>query len=229
MSDAPLPSAVLWDMDGTLVDTEPAWIEAEYALVAEHGEHWDDALAHSLVGNPLLVSAEVLRQEGGVRLGAHAVVERLMAHVVEQVLQDPPWRPGVSALLEELAGLGVPQAMVTMSWAPLADALVGQLPPGLLATVVTGDVVTHGKPHPEPYLTALRRLSPLGVDPATAIAVEDSPTGLASAEAAGLRTIAVPHVVPVPAAPGRTVVPSLDGVRAADLLPLVGLGTGARG
>lgn len=224
---APLPSAVLWDMDGTLVDTEPAWIEAEYALVAEHGDHWDDHLAHSLVGNPLLVSAEVLRERGGVRLDAHAVVERLMAHVVERVLHDPPWRPGVRDLLDELAAHGVPQAMVTMSWTPLADALVGQLPAGLLATVVTGDEVTHGKPHPEPYLTALRRLSPLGVDPARALAVEDSPTGLASAEAAGLRTLAVPHVVPVPAAPGRTVLPSLEGVRAVDLLGLVGLGTTA--
>ena len=222
-----LPSAVLWDMDGTLVDTEPAWIEAEYALVAEHGGHWDDHLAHSLVGNPLLVSAEVLRDRGGVRLEAHAVVERLMGHVVERVLHDPPWRPGVRALLDELAEHGVPQAMVTMSWAPLADALVGQLPPGLLSTVVTGDQVRHGKPHPEPYLTALQRLSPLGIDPATSVAVEDSPTGLASAEAAGLRTIAVPHVVPVPAAPGRTVVASLEGVRADGLLPLVGLGTTA--
>ncbi len=215
----PLPSAVLWDMDGTLVDTEPYWIEAEYALVAEHGGRWSDAQAHSLVGNPLLVSAEVIRDEGGVDLGLDAIVDRLMSHVVAQVRSAPPWRPGVVRLLDELADLGVPQAMVTMSWVPLADALLAHLPDGLFAAVVTGDQVEHGKPHPEPYLTAMARLSLLGVEPSRAVAIEDSPTGLASAEAAGLATIAVPHVVPVGTAPGRRVLASLDGLRASDLAP----------
>jgi HAD superfamily hydrolase (TIGR01509 family) len=214
-----LPSAVLWDMDGTLVDTEPYWIEAEYALVGEHGGHWDDALAHSLVGNPLLVSAEVVRDRGGVDLELHAIVDRLMSHVTAQVQAAPPWRPGVLRLLDELAGHGVPQAMVTMSWKPLVAGLLGHLPDGLFAAVVTGDEVEHGKPHPEPYLTALARMSLLGVEPERAVAIEDSPTGLASAEAAGLATIAVPHVVPVPAAPGRRVLPSLEGLAAADLTP----------
>ena len=215
----PLPSAVLWDMDGTLVDTEPYWIEAEYALVAEHGGSWSDAQAHSLVGNPLLVSAQVIRDEGGVHLGLEAIVDRLMSHVVEQVRSAPPWRPGVVRLLDELADLQVPQAMVTMSWVPLADALLAHLPDGLFAAVVTGDQVENGKPHPEPYLTAMARLSLLGVEPSRAVAIEDSPTGLASAEAAGLATIAVPHVVPVGTAPGRRVLASLDGLSASDLTP----------
>ncbi len=217
--DGVLPSAVLWDMDGTLVDTEPYWIEAEYALVAEHGGHWDDALAHSLVGNPLLVSAEVIRAAGGVDLDPHAIVDRLMSHVTARVRTAPPWRPGVRRLLDELAGLGVPQAMVTMSWAPLADALLEHLPVGLFAAVVTGDQVEHGKPHPEPYLTALARMSLLGVDPVLSVAIEDSPTGLASAEAAGLATIGVPHVVPVAGAPGRRVLTSLEGLTPVDLAP----------
>lgn len=217
--DGLLPAAVLWDMDGTMVDTEPFWIEAEYALVADHGGHWDDALAHSLVGNPLLVSAEVIRDTGGVRLDPHEIVDRLMSHVTARVRVSPTWRPGVERLLAELADLGVPQAMVTMSWTQLADAVLDQLPDGLFAAVVTGDQVEHGKPHPEPYLTALARLSLLGVDPSRSVAIEDSPTGLASAEAAGLATIAVPHVVPVGAAPGRRVVVSLEGMTPADLAP----------
>jgi len=214
-----LPSAVLWDMDGTLVDTEPSWIEAEYALVGEHGGHWDDALAHSLVGNPLLVSAEVIRDRGGVRMDLHAIVDRMMSQVITQIRAAPAWRPGVARLLAELAELGVPQAVVTMAWMPLVDALLEHLPDGLFAAVVTGDQVEHGKPHPEAYLTALARLSPLGVEPERAVAVEDSPTGLASAEAAGLSTIAVPHVVPVGPAAGRRVLPSLEGLSAADLAP----------
>ncbi len=142
-----------------------------------------------------------------------------MSHVVAQVRSAPPWRPGVVRLLDELADLGVPQAMVTMSWVPLADALLAHLPDGLFAAVVTGDQVEHGKPHPEPYLTAMARLSLLGVEPSGAVAIEDSPTGLASAEAAGLATIAVPHVVPVGTAPGRRVLASLDGLSASDLAP----------
>ena len=161
----PLPSAVLWDMDGTLVDTEPYWIEAEYALVGEHGGHWGDAQAHSLVGNPLLVSAEVVRDEGGVRPRARrhrrpADVARGRAGALGAAVA-----PGVLRLLDELAGLGVPQAMVTMSWMPLVDALLAHLPDGLFAAVVTGDEVEHGKPHPEPYLTAMARMSLLGVEP----------------------------------------------------------------
>jgi beta-phosphoglucomutase-like phosphatase (HAD superfamily) len=81
--------------------------------------------------------------------------------------------------------------------------------------VVTGDQVRDGKPHPEAYLTAAERL---GVDPRECIAIEDSPTGVASAEAAGALVIAVPHHVPIPAAPGRTLIGSLtalsvDGLR----------------
>lgn len=213
-----LPTAVLWDLDGTLVDTEPSWIEAEYALVGAHGGLWSDEHAHALVGNPLLVSAEYVIEHGGVDLPAEEIVQILSDHVTARIRCGAPWRPGAIALLEHLHELGVPQALVTMSWRPMAQAVVDQLPPGVFAAVVTGDAVLHGKPHPEPYLTALAML---GVDAAGAVAIEDSPTGVASAEAAGLHTVAVPHVVPIPSGPGRTVVSSLAGLGPLDLLPLV--------
>jgi beta-phosphoglucomutase-like phosphatase (HAD superfamily) len=105
-----------------------------------------------------------------------------------------------------------------MSYRPLADAVLSALPPGSFAALVTGDEVRHGKPHPEPYLTAA---AALGVAPQECVAVEDSPTGVASAEAAGVPVVAVPHVVPVPPGPARAVVATLDGVRAQDLLGIV--------
>ncbi len=213
-----VPAAVLWDMDGTLVDTEPSWIEAEYALVGEHGGQWSDELALSLVGNPLLVSAEFIRKHGGVDLPAEQVVHRLMDHVIDSVRDRAPWRPGALELVGRLQAAGVPQALVTMSWTPLADAVVRHLPPGTFASIVTGDRVTHGKPHPEPYLTALRDLD---VPASRAVAIEDSPTGLASAEAAGVATIGVPHVLPLAQAPGRRVLATLLGLDLEDLLPLV--------
>ena len=215
MSD--LPAAVLWDMDGTLVDTEPYWITAEYELVAEHGGTWSDAHAHALVGNDLIVSAEYIARHGGVDLPPAEIVERLLDRVVEQARREVPWRPGARELLAELVERGVPCALVTMSWARLAQAVVDVLPARTFDAVVTGDQVRHGKPHPEPYLTAARRL---GAEPADCVAIEDSPTGVASATSAGVPTVAVPLVVPVPPGPGLVVVPTLDGVDAARLMEL---------
>jgi HAD superfamily hydrolase (TIGR01509 family) len=212
-----LPAAVLWDMDGTLVDTEPYWIEAEHEVVAEHGGVWTEDDAHALVGNPLLVSAEYLRTRGGVDLPAEEIVELLIDRVVDDVRRRVPWRPGVRELLEEMAGQGIPCALVTMSYARLARAVTDQLPPGTFAAIVTGDEVRHGKPHPEPYLTAAARL---GVRPEECLAIEDSPTGAASAAAAGTAVVAVPCVVPVPPGPGHLVVPTLRGRRTAELYAL---------
>jgi HAD superfamily hydrolase (TIGR01509 family) len=212
-----LPDAVLWDMDGTLVDTEPYWIEAERELVAEHGGVWTDEQAHALVGNPLLVSAEYIRAHGNVDLPPVEIVEQLLDRVVAAVRRRVPWQPGVRELLDELTGEGVACALVTMSWTRLADAVVGQLPAGTFGAVVTGDVVRHGKPHPEPYLTAAALL---GVRPEDCLAIEDSPTGTASAAAAGVPVVAVPAVVPVPPGPRHVVVPTLEGRNAAELYAL---------
>jgi len=208
-------------MDGTLVDTEPFWIAAEYELVERFGGTWTDADAHALVGNPLLVSAAYIRERGPVPMDDHAIVHELMSSVVEKVRVSPSWRPGARELLDALSAAGVPQALVTMSWGPLADAVLAHLPPGTFGIVVTGDKVTHGKPHPEPYTTALDALAIHGAEAVTSVAIEDSPTGLASAEAAGVRTLAVPHVVAVEPAPGRFIIDSLEGLGPLDLLPAV--------
>jgi len=212
-----LPEAVLWDMDGTLVDTEPFWIEQEYALVAEYGGSWSDEHAHALVGSDLNDSAEYIRVNGGVTLAPEKIIERLLAGVVAQVRGNIPWRPGAHELLTELRSRGVPCALVTMSYQSLAAAILETLPPGTFEAVVAGDDVTHGKPHPEPYLTAAARL---GVPPGRCVAIEDSLTGIASAEAAGIPVLAVQHMVPVPAGPGRTVVTTLTGWTASALAAL---------
>ncbi len=210
--------AVLLDMDGTLVDTEPYWIAAEYRLVEEHGGLWSDEHAHTLVGNALLSSAVYLREHGGVDLDPPVIVERLLDDVVLATEAAIPWRPGALALLAELAEAQLPCAMVTMSYERLAGVVCAQLPAGTFTTVVTGDQVRHGKPHPEAYLTAAARL---GVDPAHCVAIEDSPTGLASAEAAGCVVVAVPHAVPISAALTRVLVGSLEELSLARLDALV--------
>ena len=212
-----LPAAVFWDMDGTLVDTEPYWINAEHSIVEEAGGVWNDEYAHQLVGNDLMVSAEFIRDNSPVTLDPVEIVEDLLRRVIAQVTEHVPWRPGAIELLTALNEAGVPNALVTMSWRSLADSVVTALPEGTFAAVITGDEVQHGKPHPEPYLAAARAL---GVEVTECVAIEDSPTGVRSAVAAGVPTLAVPHVVPVPVIVGAVQAPSLRGLTPFDLRTL---------
>jgi HAD superfamily hydrolase (TIGR01509 family) len=212
-----LPAAVLWDMDGTLVDTEPYWIAEERSLVQAHGGVWTDEHANQLVGNDLLVSAEYILAHSPIELTPVEIVHELLAGVVARVTEHVPWRPGARELLASLVAHGVPCALVTMSWESLATAVVSNLPSGSFVVVITGDVVSHGKPHPEPYLSAARLL---GVDLGACIAIEDSPPGVASAVAAGIPTIAVPHLVEVPETPGAVQIATLAGLAPQDLLRL---------
>src|SRR5690349_12022374 len=181
-------------MDGTLVDTEPYWIEVEYALVDEFGGTWTQADALELVGNDLLVSGAYLRDHGGVDLEPEVIVERLLDGVIARIRERVPWRPGAVELLAALQQAGVPCALVTMSYQRFVAPVLAALPVGTFATVVTGDAVTVGKPHPEPYLTAA---AILGVDAHDCLAIEDSNTGAKSAEAAGCTVLVVPNHVPV--------------------------------
>jgi len=215
---APLPAAVLWDMDGTLVDTEPYWIAEERSLVEQHGGVWTDEHAYQLVGNDLMVSAEYILAHSPILLTPVEVVNELLSGVVARVAEHVPWRPGARELLASLVAQGVPCALVTMSWESLATAVVKNLPRGSFAAVITGDVVSHGKPHPEPYLAAARLL---GADLGACIAIDDSPPGVASAVAAGIPTIAVPHRVPVPETIGAVQISTLAGLEPRDLLRLL--------
>ncbi|SDS98823.1 haloacid dehalogenase superfamily, subfamily IA, variant 3 with third motif having DD or ED [Jiangella sp. DSM 45060] len=214
---SPLPATVLWDMDGTIVDTEPLWMSAEEALVRRHGGAWTHADSLALVGSDLLEAAAYIRDAGTIPMTPAQIVEHMLGEVLAGVRQGVTWQPGVFELLTELRTLGVPQALVTMSYRSLAEAVVSQLPGGLFGSVVTGDEVTNGKPHPEPYLTAAREL---GVDPAGCVVVEDSPRGAAAGLAAGAMVLSVPNAVAAVPEPGLVVIDSLDGVRAADLLAL---------
>lgn len=209
-----LPAAVLWDMDGTLVDTEPYWMAGERSLVEAHGGVWTDEHAKQLVGNDLMVSAEYILAHSPIELTPIEIVHELLAGVVARVTEQVPWRPGARELLASCVAAGVPCALVTMSWESLATTVVDKLPKGSFAAIVTGDAVSHGKPHPEPYLAAARLL---GVDLGACIAIEDSPPGVASAVAAGIPTIAVPHHVAVPETVGAVQISTLAGLSPADL------------
>ena len=204
-----LPAAVLWDLDGTLIDTEPYWIGSEHELVESYGGRWTDDDAKSVIGFDLLDCAEQIRVRGGVDLRPQEIVDRLIDGVVAKLRQDIPWRPGARELLASLGASGVPCALVTMSWKRITDEVVPELPIGSFQSVITGDMVMNGKPHPEPYRRAAEEL---GVDALSSVAIEDSPTGIASAEGAGCVVVAVQNMVRIAPAPHRIVLESLRGV-----------------
>ncbi|SEI78856.1 HAD family hydrolase [Demequina mangrovi] len=201
------PAAVLWDMDGTLIDSEPYWITAETELARSFGVGWTHEDGLQLVGNPLLVSAQVLIDRG-VDLEPDEVITYLLGRVTAQVRERTPWMPDARRLLDDVVSAGIPCALVTMSYAMLAEAFVSRAPDAF-AVVVTGDQVTHGKPHPESYLTAAERL---GVDIGRCVAIEDSPAGIGAAHASGAATIGVRRLIPVEKRPGLSRVASLDGI-----------------
>lgn len=207
------PAAVLWDMDGTLVDTEPFWIAAETELMAAHGLPWSEEQGLEFVGNDLLTSASMMR-DAGLDLPAPVIVETLLDGVIARIRRSVPFRPGALELLEELREAGIPCVMVTMSYRSLAEAVIAACPPGSFAGLVAGDHVAAGKPDPEPYLAGAALL---GVDPSECVALEDSRPGLASAEAAGTIAVGIPHLVDLDPAPGTTLWPSLAGRGVDDL------------
>ena len=222
--------AVFWDMDGTLVDTEPLWNASHRRMLESAGGTWTEELAHSLTGQALNHGARLL-QQAGLDLDVDTIVATALRDVAEGMQGELPWRPGARELLEDLHRAGVPCALVTMSHTPLARILLDRAPGGALEFMVTGDQVTQGKPAPEPYLTALTEMARRhpGLDRARCVVVEDSVPGITSATAAGLATVAVPLVSDLPEDPRRQIWPSLKGRSVDDLAEVADrLGTWAQ-
>ena len=212
-----LPAAVLWDMDGTLVDTEPYWMRAETDLVESFGGVWTHDDGMLLIGSGLWNSAAIL-QGRGVEMEADAIVQWLTTQVQEQLNEHGvPWRPGASELLAEIKAAGIPTALVTMSIERMARQIADLIDFTAFDTIISGDMVTRSKPHPEAYLSAAAKL---GVDPEHCVAIEDSVPGLASASAAGAIAIAVPHQIDLPESVQYTRWPTLVGRTLADLSEL---------
>ena len=200
--------AVLWDMDGTLVDSEKVWAEVQLELLAELGATWTVEDCLTLIGSDLRDAVQVwmARIPEGV-ITADELADRMFSEVVEALRREVTFQPGALELLRALRKEEVPCALVSASYRSMIDAVLGHLPPDPFDVIVAGDEVTLGKPHPEPYLTGAARL---GVDPANCIVIEDSMTGTQAGTAAGMYVVAVPQWVTIPDAPRRLVVKSLE-------------------
>lgn len=214
MVNSPLPAAVLWDMDGTLVDTEPYWMAAETPLVESCGGTWSHEQALRLVGLGLEDSARIL-QDAGVRMGIRDIVDHLTDEVMSQLAEKGnPFRPGAVELLADLRRAGVKTALVTMSLRRMATTVVDLMDFDAFDVIIAGDDAIRPKPFPDPYLQACVAL---GVDPADTVAIEDSPNGLRSAVASGAVSLGVPLMVSLTGVGAHALWPTLEGRTAADV------------
>jgi HAD superfamily hydrolase (TIGR01509 family) len=201
--------AVLLDMDGTLVDTEGFWWDAEVEVFARLGHALDESWRHVVVGGPMTRSAGFLIEATGADITLAELTVLLNDGFEDRISRTLPLMPGAARLLAELAAHDVPTALVSASHRRIIDRILDSLGRQHFSLTVAGDEVERTKPHPEPYLLAA---AGLGADPGRCAVVEDTATGVAAAEAAGCRVVAVPSVAPIAPAGGRTVVASLEDV-----------------
>jgi beta-phosphoglucomutase-like phosphatase (HAD superfamily) len=206
---------LIFDLDGTLIESEQIWRDVRREFVRLHGGQWQDAAQAAMIGMRTEEWARYIHDELGVALAPSAIAEQVIATVAER-LQDVPILSGATAALERLARtfrLG----LATSAALPVAQTVLAKTGWGkLFAVVVSADEVPRGKPAPDVYVRALELLQ---ADPAQTAAVEDSANGIRSAYAARLAVAAIPnHDFPPDAgalALASRVLPSLDGLNAA--------------
>lgn len=211
-------AAVLWDMDGTLIDSEPIWIAQQFVLAEQHGASWSTEQGLALVGADMHDTA-VAMQAAGVELESVELVATLERAVVASLRESVPWRPGARELLTALRQRGIPCAIATTSSHEMAELVASAAPDGAIGVVVGFEDVAHTKPSPEPYL---RAADLLGVRIEQCVAVEDSPNGLASAIASGAASLAVPNDAVLPERGAFTTWPTLEGRTVEELAALLG-------
>ena len=209
--------AVLWDMDGTLVDSEKLWDVAMNALYAELGGVLTAAVRAATVGGSAADTMRIVYEDLGLDPDPAAMAQTaawMHAYTAELFDAELPWCAGARELLAELAGDGTPMALVTNTPRVLAERALNTIGRAHFTVTVCGDEVDRGKPAPDPYRRAAELL---GLEPAECLAVEDSPTGALTAEAAGCAVLVVPNALPVPDGPRRRRIASLAGLAAGDL------------
>ncbi|WP_017537251.1 MULTISPECIES: HAD family hydrolase [Nocardiopsis] len=212
MSSTPtraLPEAVLFDMDGTLIDSEGLWGDAEAEVVAGLGGVWTEDDHHRNVGGAAESVGRYIADLTGAQATPREIIALLQEAFGRRLAEGADPRPGAEELVAAVAAAPVRSALVTSTERLLIEPAIGAIGLGSFDLSVGGDEVEANKPDPAPYLKAARLL---GVDPARCVAVEDSVVGVASALAAGCATIAVPMMVPIEPAEGLTVVDSLEEV-----------------
>lgn len=213
-----LPDAVLWDMDGTLLDSEKLWDIPLYEAAERLGGQLSLAARQAMVGSNVPTTLDILFADLGLepdpdeRTDTARFIDKRMAEIMASPL---PWQPGAVDALALVRSTGLPTALVTSTERALTELALDTIGRSHFDVIICGDEVDgRNKPHPEPYLRAANLL---GVAPTHSLAIEDSPTGVTSATAAGCHVIVIPSEVPVSPGPRRTFRDSLVGLTLPDL------------
>jgi HAD superfamily hydrolase (TIGR01509 family) len=210
----PQLQAVLFDMDGLLVDTEPLWFDVELEVMAKLGGQWTPADQIAVLGSPSAAAARYMIQLAGANTDPAEVGRWMDEGIVRRVREQVVILPGALDLLEDLRAAGVPCGLVSASVRPMVDAVLARVGTGQFAVTISGDDVSRNKPDPEPYLKAI---AALGADPSRCVVLEDSPNGVTAGLDAGCRVVAVPHAATIQPAERLRVVESLTQVSAESL------------
>ena len=190
--------AVLFDMDGTLINSEPYWLSCERALMARFDHRWTDEDQAFCIGGPLpKVGSYMSELANGAESATYFEVE-LVRMVAEKFTHGLEFMPGARQLVDDLARSNIPMALVSASPRLLVDAAIVLLSQGTFITSVSSQDVQVSKPDPESYLLAATRL---GVDIKHCLVLEDSKTGIDAGLSSGAVVIGIPHIITYPPTP----------------------------
>lgn len=208
--------AVLWDMDGTLVETESLWKKSERSTMAHFGQEWSKADERDATGGPFERVAQVMADRAGVEI---AEINTILDSTIQDLFRNNPieLQPGVATLIVQMRDANLPLALVSNSYRALVDIIHGRVDVEFELTIA-GDEVPEPKPSPGPYLAAAAKLN---VNIRNCVVIEDSEPGVASAIASGAAVIAIRDELDIPTGPRIRVVQSLAELTLADLQILV--------
>ena len=201
--------AVLWDMDGTLVDSEPFWLQSEKELMAEYDYIWTDEDQRHCLGGPLLRVGKYMYELAGHRQSPEFFMHELTQRTAKAFFSSIKAMPGVAERLEELHQAKIPMALVTASPRVMADNVSAALGAHYFQSIVSTDDVVNSKPDPEGYLKAARQLN---VDIEKCLIFEDSNTGVRAAQASGASVVGLTHLTTYEPHPRTIAIASIESI-----------------
>jgi len=200
-------SAIFFDMDGLLVDTEPLWFESERELMARFGVRWRLEDQIHCLGGPMEKVGNYMSALVDHRVSSKYFTNELIELMIGK-LETIELMPGLDSLLQEVSERALPCALVSASPRRIVDAVLSSLTEHPFEFSISADDVQRSKPHPDPYLHAASRFD---IEINQALIIEDSPTGVRAARSSGAWVIAVPHITTIEPAPRSAVISSLSG------------------
>lgn len=187
-------SAILFDMDGTIIDSEPLWLQAEIQVMAELGCHWDEQDQINCLGGPMERTEKYMQEKSGNVKPYGYFGQRLNEVMKLKFVKDLELIPNALELITKSKEAGLKTALVTASGRELMNSALTRFPESSFDIAISRDDVANSKPHPEPYLMAAEKLK---VKITECVVLEDSMTGVRAGLDSGAQVVAISHIIPI--------------------------------